>query len=156
MRNWCVFARAQKLHYQCGLRIAGAQRRFTRRSPRVIPHTRVKLCIGRNESEPKRKALLRDQGTRTGSGTTGKEVMGPIQEWRALVERVQRLWPGWRRVSVPTIGPSRLHEDRQRTSIRALTCDYGGGRYWDRTSDLFGVNADRPYVRVPGRVVVCR
>ena len=31
-----------------------------------------------------------------------------------------------------------------------------GGRYWDRTSDLFGVNADWPCVRVPVSVVVCR
>ena len=31
-----------------------------------------------------------------------------------------------------------------------------GGRYWDRTSDLFGVNADPLYVRVFANVVVCR
>ena len=31
-----------------------------------------------------------------------------------------------------------------------------GGRYWDRTSDLFGVNTDSPCVRVSGSVVVCR
>jgi hypothetical protein len=31
-----------------------------------------------------------------------------------------------------------------------------GGRYWDRTSDLFGVNADWLCVRIPGSVVVCR
>ena len=31
-----------------------------------------------------------------------------------------------------------------------------GGRYWDRTSDLFGVNADRPCVRLLRSVVVCR
>ena len=31
-----------------------------------------------------------------------------------------------------------------------------GERYWDRTSDLFGVNADWPCVRVPGSVVMCR
>jgi hypothetical protein len=31
-----------------------------------------------------------------------------------------------------------------------------GGRYWDRTSDLFGVNADWLCVRVPGDVVVFR
>jgi hypothetical protein len=31
-----------------------------------------------------------------------------------------------------------------------------GGRYWDRTSDLFGVNADLPYVSVSGSVGACR
>ena len=28
-----------------------------------------------------------------------------------------------------------------------------GGRYWDRTSDLFGVNADWPRLRVPQSLV---
>ena len=31
-----------------------------------------------------------------------------------------------------------------------------GGRYWDRTSDLFGVNADWPSVQVPRSVSACR
>jgi hypothetical protein len=30
-----------------------------------------------------------------------------------------------------------------------------GGRYWDRTSDLFGVNADSLCWRVPGSVIAC-
>ena len=37
-----------------------------------------------------------------------------------------------------------------------LTSAFAGGRYWDRTSDLFGVNADRPCVCVPGSVITCR
>lgn len=57
-----MFGRARKLHYQCGFPTTSGQRRSTRRSPRVIPHTRGKLCIGRNESEPERKALLRESG----------------------------------------------------------------------------------------------
>jgi hypothetical protein len=31
-----------------------------------------------------------------------------------------------------------------------LTWDYGGGRYWDRTSDLFGVKAASTRYPVPG------
>jgi hypothetical protein len=31
-----------------------------------------------------------------------------------------------------------------------------GGRYWDRTSDLFGVNTDFSYVRAPGSVLAHR
>jgi hypothetical protein len=31
-----------------------------------------------------------------------------------------------------------------------------GGRYWDRTSDLFGVNAGWPCVRVPRSFIACR
>jgi hypothetical protein len=31
-----------------------------------------------------------------------------------------------------------------------------GGRYWDRTSDLFGVNADWLSVCVPESVSACR
>jgi hypothetical protein len=30
-----------------------------------------------------------------------------------------------------------------------------GGRYWDRTSDLFGVNTDSSCVRIPGSVIAC-
>ena len=57
-----MFGRARKLHYQCGFRITGGQRRSTRRSLKVIPHTRAKLCIGRNESEPEQNALPRESG----------------------------------------------------------------------------------------------
>jgi hypothetical protein len=35
-------------------------------------------------------------------------------------------------------------------------CSDLGGRYWDRTSDLFGVNADSPCICVPGSVIACR
>jgi hypothetical protein len=31
-----------------------------------------------------------------------------------------------------------------------------GGRYWDRTSDLFGVNADRSCVCFPASVIASR
>jgi hypothetical protein len=44
----------------------------------------------------------------------------------------------------------------QWSRIRPLNCGFGGGRYWDRTSDLFGVNADWSCVRVPGSIVLCR
>jgi hypothetical protein len=46
----------------------------------------------------------------------------------------------------PRISPSRGWEKQRRparlTGIWPLTCWFAGGRYWDRTSDLFGVNAD--------------
>ena len=73
-----------------------------RTSPKVIRRTRVKLCIGHNESEPEQKALLRESGHTAGNDRfwdNRKGGEGLMQEWRALVEGVQRLWPGSRRVS---------------------------------------------------------
>ena len=40
-------------------------------------------------------------------------------------------------------------------SIGRLAGGVESGRYWDRTSDLFGVNADRLYFDVPGSVLEC-
>jgi hypothetical protein len=35
------------------------------------------------------------------------------------------------------------HEKRSAPALPGLTCTNAGGRYWDRTSDLFGVKANR-------------
>ena len=48
-----------------------------------------------------------------------------------------------------------VHGQKSSLKINDQATDLGG-RYWDRTSDLFGVNADWPYLRVLGSVPVCR
>jgi hypothetical protein len=48
-----------------------------------------------------------------------------------------------------------VHGQKSRLKIVDQASDLGG-RYWDRTSNLFGVNADWPCVRMPGSVIACR
>ena len=48
-----------------------------------------------------------------------------------------------------------VHHQKPSLKIDDQASDLGG-RYWDRTSDLFGVNTDSPCDRVSGSVMVGR